>query len=224
VSKFHAIYTRVSTRRQDTASQEPELRRWAETHEGEARWYHDTFTGTSMERPAFRRLIADVEAGCVDTLVVWRLDRLGRTAKGLTCLFEDLVRCKVNLISLKDGLDLVTPAGRLMANILAGVAAYETEVRAERILAGQAAARFRGVRWGGSRRGRRIMVTSEQIAAIRRMRLEGQDVAAMARGTGLSRPTVYRILGELCNTATSWRDAIGAPNVASGDTPVSRLV
>ncbi len=52
----------------------------------------------------------------MDTLVVWRLDRLGRTARGLTALFEDLIRCKVNLISLKDGLDLVTPAGRLMAS------------------------------------------------------------------------------------------------------------
>ena len=59
----------------------------------------------------------------LDTLVVWRLDRLGRTAQGLTSLFEDLIRWKVNLLSLKDGLDLVTPAGRLMANILAEVAA-----------------------------------------------------------------------------------------------------
>ena len=103
----------------------------------------------------------------------------------LTGLFEDLIRWKVNLISLKDGLDLVTPSGRLMANILAGVAASETEVRAERILAGQAAARERGVHWGGSRRGRRIKVTVEQIAAIRRLRSEGGAVSAVARATGL---------------------------------------
>ena len=109
----------------------------------------------------------------MDTLVVWRLDKLGRTAKGLTSLFEDLIRWKVNLISLKDELDLVTPADRLMANILAGVAAYETEVRAERILAGQAAARERGVRWGRSVQGRRIKATVEQIAVIRRLRSEG---------------------------------------------------
>ena len=133
----------------------------------------------------------------METLVVWRLDRLGRTAKGLTSLFEDLIRCKVNLISLKDGLDLVTPAGRLMANILAGVAAYETAVRAERILAGQSAARDRGVHWGGPR-GRRIKVTGEQVAAIRRLRSEGEEIAAIARATGLSRPTIYRILGEEC--------------------------
>src|SRR5271155_2709740 len=90
--KHHAIYMRVSTKRQDTASQEPELRRWAQSHEGDSYWYHDSYTGTSMDRPDFRQLIKDMETGQVDTLVVWRLDRLGRTAKGLTSLFEDLIR------------------------------------------------------------------------------------------------------------------------------------
>ncbi len=74
-----------------------------------------------------------------------------------------------------------TPAGWLMANILAGVAAFETEVRAERILAGQTAARKRGVRWGGSAGGRRIKVTSEQLASIQRLGLDGQRFAAIAR-------------------------------------------
>src|SRR4051812_12574630 len=196
MTKQHAISMRVSTRRQDTASQEPELRRWAESHEGDSCWYRDIYTGTSMDRPGFRQMMKDIELGRVDTLVVWRLDRLGRTAKGLTGLFEDLIRWKVNLISLKDGLDLVTPSGRLMANILAGVAAYETEVRAERILAGQEAARGRGVHWGGSAPGRRIKVTQEQIASIGRLKSEGQTVAGIARATGLSRPTVYRLLKE----------------------------
>jgi DNA invertase Pin-like site-specific DNA recombinase len=75
-----------------------------------------------------------------------------------------------------------------MASIPAGVAAYETEVRAERILAGQTAAWMRGVRWGGSARGRRVKVTVEQIVAIRRMKSEGQEIAATARGIGLSPP------------------------------------
>jgi DNA invertase Pin-like site-specific DNA recombinase len=104
MSKHHAIYLRVSTNRQDTAGQEPELKRWAQSHEGDSCWYYDSYTGTSMDRPGFRKLIKDMETGQVDILVVWRLDRLGRTAKGLTSLFEDLVRWKVNLISLKDGL------------------------------------------------------------------------------------------------------------------------
>jgi DNA invertase Pin-like site-specific DNA recombinase len=79
--KQHAIYMRVSTKRQDTASQEPEMRRWAESHEGDPHWYRDTCTGTSMERPGFRQLMKDIESGRVATLVVWRLDRLGRTAQ-----------------------------------------------------------------------------------------------------------------------------------------------
>jgi hypothetical protein len=142
---------------------------------------------------------------------MWRLDTLGRTAKGLTSLFEDLIRWKVNLISFKHGLDLVTPAGRLMANILAGVAAYEIEVRAERILAGQAAARERGVRRGGSIRGRRSRATVEPIAVIRRLRSAGREIAAIARATGLSRPTNYRILGEDCNYSSGFsvREPVG---------------
>jgi len=147
-----------------------------------------------MDRPGFKKLLRDIEMGQVGNLVVWRLDRLGRTAKGLTSLFDDLIRWKVNLISLKDGLDLSTPAGRLMANILAGVAAYETEVRAERILAGQEAARARGVRWGGSKKGRRLKVTVEQVQTILRLKSESKKIAAIARATGLSRPTVYNIL------------------------------
>ena len=129
-----------------------------------------------------------------DTIVVWRLDRLGRTAKGLTALFEDLQERGITLVSLKDGLDLSTPAGRLMANVLASVAQFETEVRAERILAGQAKARSEGRSWGGSQPGRRLKVTDEQIATIRRMASEGASKSAMARATGLSRPTVYSVL------------------------------
>ena len=66
------------------------------------------------------------------------------------------------------GLDLATPAGRLMANVLASVAQYETEVRAERVLAGQAAARAAGKTWGGSKAGRLLKVTEEQIAVVGR--------------------------------------------------------
>jgi DNA invertase Pin-like site-specific DNA recombinase len=151
-----------------------------------------------MDRPGFQLLVKHMELGEVDTLVVWRLDRLGRSAKGLINLFDDLVCWKVNLISLRDVLDLLTSSGRLTANILAGVAAFETKIRAERNLAGQAAARSRGVRWGGSVRGRRLKVTAEQVESIERSWQEGQKIARIARSTGLSRPTVYRVLAK-CN-------------------------
>jgi DNA invertase Pin-like site-specific DNA recombinase len=193
-----AVYLRVSTRAQDEASQKPDLDRWSGCQDGPVVWYRDKFTGRTMERPGWRKLEAAIGRGEVSAVVVWRLDRLGRTAKGLTALFDTLRERGVNLVSLRDGLDLSTAAGRLMANVLASVAQYETEVRAERILAGQEAARASGKRWGGSKRGRRLKVTTEQVATIHRMAGEGAKVSAIARATGLSRPTVY---GALANGA-----------------------
>src|SRR5262245_11412628 len=140
------VYERVSTNRQDTKSQTPDLERWvkAQARPDSVRWFTDKCAGKSMDRPGWSKLWAAVERGEIKTIVVWRLDRLGRTASGLTKLFDELRKHKVNLVSLKDGLDLETPAGRLMANVLASVAQYETEIRAERVLAGQAAARAAG--------------------------------------------------------------------------------
>ena len=82
-----------------------------------------------------------------------------------------------------------------MANVLASVAQFETEVRAERILAGQAAARAKGKVWGGGKPGRRIRLSVEKEKAIRQLHREGKPIAEIARVIGLSRPTVYKALG-----------------------------
>jgi DNA invertase Pin-like site-specific DNA recombinase len=124
-----AIYLRVSGKSQDTASQEKDLQRWAAAQEEPVSWYRDTFTGTTMCRPGWIQLEKRIRAGEISTIVCWRADRLGRTAPGLTTLFADLIERKVNLVSLQDGIDLLTPAGRLLANVLASVAQFETEVR-----------------------------------------------------------------------------------------------
>ncbi len=196
MQRFIAIYLRVSSRQQDTRSQEPDLKRWAEAFaDAPVKWYHEKFSGKTMDRPGWRRLEADMLAGNVSKIVVWRLDRLGRTAAGLTALFEDLQRRNIGFESLRDKVDLSTAAGRLMANVLASVAAYENEIRSERIRAGQAVAMANGKHWGGSRKGRRLKVTTEQARAIHRLKGEGEKVAAIARATGLSRPTVYSVLG-----------------------------
>lgn len=199
MDKIIAVYVRVSTKTQDQRSQEPDLKRWVAGQQAGVSWYRDHFTGRTMNRPGMDKLMGDVRAGKVATIVCWRLDRLGRTARGLTALFEELRECNVGLVSLKDGLDLSTPAGRLMANVLASVAAFETEVRAERVLAGQAAARAAGKRWGGSQKGRLLKVSPEQLAMVCRMKGEGAKIAAIARATGLSRPTIYRLLDHLAH-------------------------
>ena len=190
-----AIYLRVSSKRQDLRSQRPDLERWAAAQDRPVKWYSDKFTGKTMDRPGWKALEADLQAGMVATLVVWRLDRLGRTAKGLTALFDDLIGRKINLVSIKDGLDLSTPAGRLLANMLASIAQFETEIRAERILAGQAAARAAGKVLGGGKLGRRIRLSIEKERAIRHLHREGKPIAEIARVVGLSRPTVYKAIG-----------------------------
>jgi DNA invertase Pin-like site-specific DNA recombinase len=194
--KATAYYVRVSSVQQDTRSQLPDLQAHAAAHAGPALWFTDKASGKRMDRPAWNRLQEALNRGEVGTVVVWRLDRLGRTAKGLTALFSDLAERRVNLVSVKDGIDLNTTAGRLVANVMASVAQYETEVRAERVAAGQAAARAAGKRWGGSASGKviRTSATSEQVASIRRLAKEGTPVAAIARATGLSRPTVYKYI------------------------------
>ena len=123
-----AIYLRVSsTKGQETRSQEPDLLTWAKAQAEEVVWYRDRFTGTTMERPGLERLLADVRSGKVAKVCVWRLDRLGRTAKGLLTLLDELQVLGVGFVSLREGFDLATPAGRLMAGVLASAAAMDKE-------------------------------------------------------------------------------------------------
>ena len=188
------IYLRVSSNRQDTRSQEPDLQTWAKAQVEAVAWYKDKFTGTVMQRPALDRLLADVRSGKVRKVVVWRLDRLGRTAKGLLTLLDELQVLGVGFVSLREGFDLGTPAGRLMAGVLASVAAYETEVRRERQLAGIAKAKADGKSWGGRKVGTRVRLTLEKETLIRSLHAGGEKVATIARLVGLTRKTVYRAL------------------------------
>src|SRR5260221_13111151 len=90
MKKSVAVYLRVSTTGKDVKSQEPDLRAWLRAH-GRGRsvlWYHDRFAGGTLERPGMRKLEDDIREGRVEALVVWRLDRLGRTA-GQTIKFLD---------------------------------------------------------------------------------------------------------------------------------------
>jgi DNA invertase Pin-like site-specific DNA recombinase len=147
-----------------------------------------------MDRPGWQKLQAAIDRGEVERVCCWRLDRLGRTARGLTSLFADLQTHGVGLVSLKDGIDLGTAAGRMLANVLASIAQFETELRAERVLAGQEAAWKAGKTWGGSKKGRRLHVTAEAAEAVKRLHSEGKPIAAIGRAVGLSRPTIYTLI------------------------------
>ncbi len=192
------IYVRVSTTKQDTASQEHDLRHWAAGKDGVV-WYSDKATGRNMDRPGFKRLLADVRLGKIKSIIVWRMDRLGRSASGLTALFDELIAQGVNLVSLRDGIDLGTAAGKLMANIIASIAAYETEIRGERIQAGLAAKRERVAAgeetWNAGRpAGTPNKATPVVCQAVREQVAKGISKSKVAKMFNLSRPTVYAIL------------------------------
>lgn len=194
-----AVYLRVSTGQQDTASQEADLRDWAAQQTEEVRFFSDTFTGKCSpdKRPAFKALWKLITSGKAKTLCCWRLDRLGRQVSSLSKLFEELTSRKVNLISLKDGIDLSTEAGRLLANVLASVAQFETEVRGARVKAGIEAKKARGEKWHkGRRKGTPIKATKKVSAAVRDQKEKGTSISEIARMFKLSRPTVYKILKE----------------------------
>ena len=94
------------SREQTHASQLPDLERWVAAHDGSCTWFKDVFTGKTMNRPGMDKLMAELHACSLERIVVWRLDRLGRTTKGLCELFEELQERRIDLVSLKDGFSL----------------------------------------------------------------------------------------------------------------------
>lgn len=195
-----AIYIRVSTDKQTTASQLADLKAYAASQESagaKVAWFEDRASGKKMSRPGWDRLMAEVRKGSIKRIVCWRLDRLGRTASGLTRLFDELIAAGVTLVSLRDGIDLLTAAGRLIANVLASVSQYETEIRGERIRAGIDAKHASGEKWNNGRpKGSAHKATPEVVEQVRKMAADGAKKAAIARVCNLSRPTVYAILAQ----------------------------
>jgi DNA invertase Pin-like site-specific DNA recombinase len=213
-----AIYRRVSSKAQTTASQRADLDAYRDNLKAngeEVLEFEDKFTGKQMKRPSWDKLWAAICAHKIKKIVVWRLDRLGRTCAGLSQLFVELQLRKIDLVSLKDGLDLATTAGRLMAHVLASCAQYELEVLMERQMAGiqetkQELARGTAV-WKprakagvpgtprdkyGSGRKPGLTVPKATCELVRRLKSEGKTITEIATVTKLSRPTIYRVLRE----------------------------
>ncbi len=179
-----AIYARVSTLDQEPENQLQELRRYVEARGWTAQEYVDHgVSGTKDRRPALDRLVADARRRKLDTVVVWRLDRLGRSLKHLVTLLDELQAFGVGFVSLDEGIDLQTPAGRLQLHILAALSEFERCRIAERVQAGLARARSQGKRLGRPY----VDVPRERLRAV-----EGLSVEAAAAQLGVSRSTLKR--------------------------------
>ncbi len=146
-----ALYIRVSTEEQTTASQEHELRAHCERRGWCAcETYSDHLSGAKVTRPGLEALMVAVRAGKVERIVVFKLDRLGRSLPHLALILEELQGNGVALICASQGIDTShsNPVGRLQLGVLMAVAEFEREMIRERTNAGLAAARARGVKLG----------------------------------------------------------------------------
>jgi DNA invertase Pin-like site-specific DNA recombinase len=154
MNKRCALYARVST---NNGQQDPEMQ-LAELREYAARRdlvvsdeYVDHVSGSKDSRPALNRLMADAHARKFDTVLVWKIDRWGRSLKHLVTSLADLDAYGVAFVSLRDSLDLSTPSGRLMMQLLGAMAEFERALIVERVRAGLMNARNKGRKLGRPR-------------------------------------------------------------------------
>jgi DNA invertase Pin-like site-specific DNA recombinase len=179
-----AIYARVSTLDQEPENQLQELRRYLQARGWSAVEYVDRgVSGAKDRRPALDQLVTDARRRRFDVLVCWRLDRLGRNLKHLITLLDELQALGVAFVSLAEGIDATTPAGKLQLHILGAIAEFERERIRERVLAGLERARRDGKRLGRPR----IRVPLERL-----QRVDGLSSAIAAERLGVSRSTVKR--------------------------------
>ncbi len=180
---FKIGYARVSTIDQDEALQLDALQRACAD-----RIFVDRASGSIQDRPGLLSALECARKG--DSLVVWRLDRLGRSLRHLIDVVRDLEERGVALISLTEAINTTTPGGRLVFHVFGALAEFERELIRERTRAGLAAAKARG-RTGG----RPTVWTDAKLKTARAMRDNGKhDVSSIAKVLGVSRASVYRAL------------------------------
>jgi DNA invertase Pin-like site-specific DNA recombinase len=184
-----AIYARVSTSNgsQDPEMQLRELREYAKHRElaivGE---YVDKMTGSKDSRPALNRLMADAHQRKFDAVLVWKLDRFGRSLRHLVNALAELEALGLSFISLRDNLDLSTPSGRLMFQIIGAMAEFERSLIQERVKAGLRNAKAKGRHLGRPR----ADIDEGEVLALRKSGASWRDIAKKL-GVGLG--TVHRI-------------------------------
>jgi DNA invertase Pin-like site-specific DNA recombinase len=174
-------YARVSTLDQTLALQQDAL-----TQAGCQHIFTDTASGTRTDRPGLGQALSHLRPG--DTLVVWRLDSLGRSLGHLIETIEDLQQRGIRFKSLQEQLDTGTSGGKLVFHVFGALAEFERDLIRERTQAGLAAARARG-RVGGRPRA----LSAKKVEQLQMLAADGRNaVAEICQTLGISRSTFYR--------------------------------
>jgi DNA invertase Pin-like site-specific DNA recombinase len=175
-------YCRVST-----DDQNPDLQLTALKRAGCKRIFTDKANGAHVKRPQLTKCLTSLQAG--DVLVVWKLDRLGRSLRDLIALLDDLKARDIAFRSLTEAIDTTTPTGRAMWQMIGILAELERSLIQERTKAGRAAAKARGVKMG-----RKLLLSAPQVAHARKLLEQGERPVHVAQLLNVSRRTLERAL------------------------------
>ena len=175
-------YARVSTEDQNPAMQLAALKK-----AGCKTVFKDEVTGAHVNRPALARCLKKLETG--DTLIVWKLDRLGRSLRDLITMLDDFRSTGIRFKSLTEAIDTETPTGRAMWQMIGVLAELERSLIVERTRAGVKAAQKRGVKFG-----RKVKLTPDRVAHARKLINQGTTPTEAAKLVAVSRATLYRAL------------------------------
>jgi DNA invertase Pin-like site-specific DNA recombinase len=185
------LYARVSTHDQQTLSLQMRAMREYAVKRGWTIAVQIKEVGSgATERELRENLLAAARRREIDVVLVWRLDRWGRSLVDLVVTLKELAGLGVSFVSLTEALDLTTPTGRAMAGLLSVFAEFEHEILRERIRAGIAEARLQGKHLG------RPVTVGKQASQIRKLYRGGVSKAEIARRLDIGRTSVRRILGE----------------------------
>jgi DNA invertase Pin-like site-specific DNA recombinase len=189
-----AIYARISTtgHGQDIGLQVDELNRIAKQRGWNiaGAYLDEGVSGSKASRPALNKMLGDAQAGLFDLVLVWKLDRLGRSLKHLLGLLDELTSWNIGFVSARDaGIDTTTPSGRLMIQMLGAFAEFERALIKERVTAGVRRAQAQGVHCGRP-------VVNLDLKPIRTLLAAGHGLKFIAKALGVSRSTLRRRLTE----------------------------
>ena len=187
MTSFENARMLIGCARVSTDEQNLSLQRDALSKAGCKRIFTDTASGAPTQRPGLADALSHLRKG--DSLVVWKLDRLGRSVKGLVDLVAEFETRQIHFRSLIDGIDTKTPAGRFFFHVMASLAQMERELIVERTRAGLGAARKLGRIGGRPRR-----MTTGKIESARQLLAGGMPPRDVAQSLAVSVPTLYRWL------------------------------
>jgi DNA invertase Pin-like site-specific DNA recombinase len=186
------LYARVSDPRDGRQHPEIQLsdlrqyaaqRTWTVVQE-----YMDRISGAKDSRPALNQLMADAKRGRFELVMVWKLDRLGRSLRHLVNTLAEFKALDISLVSLRESLDLTTPMGKAMFGMIGVMAEFERELIRERVSAGMRNAQSRGVQVGRPR-----LAVDDRINELR---ASGLSYRRIASELGVSLPTVWKRLSQ----------------------------